>query len=294
MRALRVRACILRPGVRAFSLEATEGPLLRSLENRVVTVKFNNPKRLNAWTFPLMKELRSGLSELGKDDRVGAVVLTGSGNYYSAGVSLSDAIKPMMPRTLARLITENNQALFDAFLDFPKPILIAANGPAIGATVTSATLCDGIVASTSATFHTPFTALGVTPEGCSSVHFERLLGKEAAERMLGKEGWKPTAEEAHKIGMVMKVVPDAELLPTAQAIAEKWIADGRVRTIPANGDRAELKAVNAKESVALAQAFLSENFLRGQQQFLSKRGKTGPAMMFQTIRTLRPIWSLLL
>ena len=90
---------------------------------------------------------------------------------------------------------ENNQALFNLFLDFPKPILIAVNGPALGASVTSATLCDGIIASDKATFSTPFAALGVTPEGCSSVQFARLMGEENAERMLGREGWRPGAEE---------------------------------------------------------------------------------------------------
>ena len=131
-------------------------------------------------------------------------------------MNLSATMKPMHPRKLHSLIVANNQALFDAFLDFPKvgstvlwpdfnllynvlihvfassfriflwldsfsfkalqpyfqPILIAANGPAIGACVTSATLCDGILASEKATFNVPFAALGITPEGCSSVHFE--------------------------------------------------------------------------------------------------------------------------
>ena len=64
-----------------------------------------------------------------------------------------------------------------SYFQFPKPLIIAVNGPAIGACVTSATVCDAIVASEKATFATPFAKLGVPPEGCSSVHFERLMGK---------------------------------------------------------------------------------------------------------------------
>ena len=70
----------------------------------------------------------------------------------------------MMPRTLFNDIVARNQALFDMFLDFPKPIIAAVNGPAIGASVTSATLCDAIVASEKATFNTPFAALAVPAE----------------------------------------------------------------------------------------------------------------------------------
>ena len=75
--------------------------------------------------------------------------------------------------------------------------------------MTSAALCDAVVASETATFSTPFAALGLVPEGCSSVHFERAMGgsRERAERMLGPEGWRPTAREAKEAGLVTEVVP---------------------------------------------------------------------------------------
>ena len=82
----------------------------------------------------------------------------------------------MHPKTLHSAIYVNNKAVFDMFIEFPKPIMVAANGPAIGACVTSATLCDAIIASDKATFLTPFARLGIPPEGCSSVHFERCMG----------------------------------------------------------------------------------------------------------------------
>ena len=88
---------------------------------------------------------------------------------------------------------------------FEKPIVAAVNGPAIGAVVTSATLCDAIVASDKATFSTPFAKLGVPPEGCSSVQFERLMGPDNAARMLFEEGWRPTAAEALEAGLVQEI-----------------------------------------------------------------------------------------
>ena len=69
-------------------------------------------------------------------------------------------IQPMHPQKLHDFICKNNAAIFDAFIDFPKPLMVAANGPAIGACVTSATLCDAIIASEKATFSTPFAKLG--------------------------------------------------------------------------------------------------------------------------------------
>ena len=160
--------------------------------------------------------------------------------------------------------------MFDQFLDCPKPIIIGANGPAIGACVTSATLCDAIVASEQATFLTPFARLvvmkdmtkfidkflwckfnyfpircslticnlqphcnllafdvtfarlGVPPEGCSSVHFARIMGEANAERMLGKEGWKPIAHEAKEVGLIKEVVPHDRLLDRLVSPKGMW------------------------------------------------------------------------
>lgn len=262
--------------------------------NRVTTLTMNMPARLNGWTMEMMNALKSALREAARDSETAAVVLTGTDPYYSAGVNLGATLKLEHPRKLRALIIEHNQSLFDAFLDFPKPILVAVNGPVIGAAMTSATLCDGMIASEKATFSTPFAALGVPPEGCSSVHFPRLLGEAGAKRMLGKEGWKPTAAEALEAGLVQWVVPHEALLEEAQKIAEEWVEAGAERSFRAGSTLEELKAVNAKESVQVADAFLSAPFLNGQIKFLWGKKKRRPALMFLALRVTRPAWSLLL
>ena len=198
------------------------------------------------------------------------------------------------PKTLHQLIEKGNYSLFDYFIQFPKPIIAAVNGPAIGAPVTSATLCDAIIASKRATFRTPFYRVGLPPEGCSSIYFARLMSEESADRILGKEGWQPTADEALAIGMVNTVVAEDELLSTAQRQAEAWIAEGRPRTFRAGANKEELMAANAKESKQIADAFLSSKFLMGQYRFLRSKKKTAPAMTFLALRMTRPAWSLLL
>ena len=272
-------------------MSAANDLMLTATHNAVRTLTMNMPKRLNGWTVEMMAALRAELGAAAGDAAVKAVVLTGTDPYYCAGVNLGSTIKLSAPKKLHRMIVEHNEALFNLFIDFPKPILIAANGPAIGASVTSATLCDGIIASEQATFSTPFARLGVAAEGCSSVLFERLMGKENAERMLGDEGWAPTGKEAAEIGYAQWVAPHDELLDRAQAIAEGWIAEGHQRTH--RGDMAvdDLKAINARESVAVADSFLQTPFLNGQFKFLWSRKKRGPALMFFALKHTRPVWS---
>jgi len=265
--------------------------VLSTTKNKVTTLTMNDPKKLNGWTGPMMLTLKDRFVQHATDPDTSVLILTGADPYYCAGVNLSATIQPMHPKKLHTMIKTNNQAVFDAFLDFPKPILIAANGPAIGACVTSASLCDAIVASEKATFLVPFARLSIPPEGCSSVHFERMLGKEAARKML-EEGWKPSAAEAKEIGLVQDVVPHDQLMVRAQELAEQWVAAGKVKQIPAGGSVEEYKAVNAKESLELADAFLSYPFLDAQYQFLKSKGKS--ASVFLVLKTLRPIWSKLL
>jgi len=267
--------------------------ILKSTKNCVTTLTMNDPKKLNGWTGPMMVTLRQYFKEYAKDDKTKVLVLTGKDPYYCAGVNLSATMKPMHPKKLHSLIVQNNQAIFDAFLDFPKPILVAVNGPAIGACVTSATLCDGIVASEKATFSVPFAALGIPPEGCSSIHFQRLMGASVASRLLD-DGWRPTGSEAADIGLVTEVVQHSNLMDRAQQIAEDWVRIGKKRQIPADGVVDEYKQVNAHESVQLADAFLSKPFLKAQYQFLKSKGKTSNAAVFWLIMSTRPLWSKLL
>ncbi len=268
--------------------------LYDTTDDGVTTLTMNNPDRLNGWTESMMRALAAAMARAAEDPATKAVVLTGNGRYYCAGVNLGATMKLEHPKKLRAFIVEHNQDLFDRFIDFPKPILIAANGPAIGACVTSATLCDGIVAAEGATFSTPFTALGVSPEGCSSVHLPRLIGEESAHRMLGPEGWKPTAAEALEVGLVDAAVPADQLLPAAHAMARAWIAEGRTRSFRAGATAEELREVNARESVALAESFLGVPFLRGQFRFLWKKKKWGPALTFLALWWTRPVWRLAL
>jgi len=276
---------------RANQTSADAYPLLTHKRDGVTTLTMNVPARLNGWTMEMMDALKEGFKAAATDDETRVLVLTGADPYYCAGVNLAATLRLGHPRKLHAMIVEHNQAIFDAFLDFPKPLLVAVNGPAIGASVTSATLCDGIIASDRATFSTPFAALGITPEGCSSVHFARIMGAANAERMLGQEGWKPTAGEALEAGLIQWTAPHDKLGQETHRIAQQWIDAGAERGFRGGSGRDELKAVNARESVDLADAFLSAPFIKAQFKFLWRKKKLGPATMFLAMLISRPLWS---
>jgi len=277
--------------INADQSPSAQYPIVTSKHDGVTTLRMNRPERLNGWTFEMMEALKERFSFAAKDDDTKVLVLTGADPYYCAGVNLVATLRFAHPRKLRGMIKQYNQALFDVFLDFPKPILVAVNGPAIGASVTSATLCDGIVASENATFSTPFAALGVTPEGCSSVLFSRLMGKDNANRMLGEEGWKPTAKQALDVGLIQWIAPHDKLNEEIQRIAQEWIASAALRRFRAGVKLEELKAINARESTILAETFFGVPFIKAQIAFLWRKKKRGLAIMFLTVLCLRPLWS---
>ena len=262
--------------------------------NAVRTIRMNKPKKLNAWTLPMLTELMNEFKRAEEDPYCRVMILTGTDPYYCAGADLGSLFKPMSPKALAALLKNSNQRLFDTFLNRKKPMIVAVNGTAFGASVTSATLCDAIIASDKASFLTPFARLGVPPEGCSSIHFERLIGPNAAKRML-QENWKVPAKDAKEINLVDEVVPHDELLEAAQTLGEKWVAEGKL-DISARGftDFDNLRAVNERESIALAKQFMSYEFLNKQANFLGEKGKTTPARIFKFAAISRPLWSIFL
>ena len=159
-------------------------------------------------------------------------------------------------------------------------------------------MADACIASDRATFSTPFARLGVTPEGCSSIFFERIMSKEDAARMLGDEGWTPTAAEAKAAGMISEVVPHEEHMDFVQKTAEEWIATGRERTVNkfprTDALVEELQRCNEQESLDLAAAFLEEKFLRKQYEFAMEKNKPKVARFFKMALSSRPVWKLLL
>lgn len=116
------------------------------------------------------------------------------------------------------------ERFIDAFIVFPKFLIAAVNGPAIGVGATFTALCDFAYASDKATFHTPFLSLAQTAEACSSYTFVKAMGPRFAYEVL-VNGRKLTAEEAKQHGLINDVFPMNEFHQRVHAIAKKLSAE---------------------------------------------------------------------
>jgi len=280
---------ILRTLVRQSS--NSQELVLSSTKNNVTTITMNNPRKYNAWDMALTEQLVDRFNKAATDEQTKVVIYTGTDPYFCSGGSLAEFLGRKSPKGLQKMIRENNQKCFNIFIEFPKPIIAAVNGPGIGSGTTAPAICDTIIASEKATFLTPFKNLGVGPEGCASIHFERILGPDSARRLL-VDCWRPTAWEAKEIGLVAEVVPHDKLMVRAQEIGEEWVVSGRKRIIRGGGEVEEYKQINAKESNDLADAFVSEEFLSTQLEFLKKKGKhrSLAGLVLWTMLVSRPVW----
>lgn len=186
----------------------------------------NDPASLNSLSEGLATELSRRLADAQADSGVRAVVLTGKGKTFCSGGNLKEFLQVSEPLDdyIQRLITELYTPLALQIRNFPKPIITALNGPAIGAGVGLALGSDMVFAAQSAYFALPFVpALGVVPDMGSSWLVPRALGYNRA-LALALTGEKFSAEQAQAAGMIWKCLPDAELEPTVRAVAAKLAA----------------------------------------------------------------------
>eukprot|EP00041_Stephanoeca_diplocostata_P032705 m.1055663 g.1055663 ORF g.1055663 m.1055663 type:complete len:292 (-) comp24194_c0_seq7:2401-3276(-) len=260
----------------------------------IAVLYYNNPKKCNAWTKDLVDAFYKELIILENDDAVKVVLLTGTGRYFSSGADFGMYSQPMRLATLQNAVETFTKDIFNAFLDFPKPIIACVNGPAIGGAVTSASLCDVIICTTNATFHTPFEELGICAEGCSSYTFGSRYGSEFSRKML-QENAKLTASDALRYGFVREVIDgDGDALITrGKEIAKELFIDGhQVRSMVADKQlHSMLKSVNSKEAKQLASLVLSDHFFEKQLQLASKKRRHLMFLVMFVLRWTRPLWS---
>jgi len=147
----------------------------------------------------------------------------------------------------------------DAFIEFPKPLIAAVNGPAHGIAVTTALLADFLYTNERATFTTPFTKLGQNPEGCSSILFPAILGQRANRMLLLGETL--TAQEAERLNFSSGLFPNASFRAEVHARAVK-LANFPLHSVMASKQLvrrqniAALKAANRDEARVLEQMLL--------------------------------------
>ncbi len=187
----------------------------------VATLTLNRPERLNALTFDVYAELRDGIDALGADPDVRAVVLTGAGRGFCSGGDVREIIGALVGRTEAELLDFARLTcdLVRAQRGCPKPIVAAVNGVAAGAGAVIALASDVRIAARSATFAFLFTRVGLSGADMGAAWLlPRVVGLGRATELL-MTGAAIDATEAHRIGLVNRVVDDAEVVAAATALA---------------------------------------------------------------------------
>jgi enoyl-CoA hydratase/carnithine racemase len=210
-----------------------------SNDDGVLLVKLNRPEAMNSFTVEMSHELVDLFEAASEDDDVGAIVLTGEGKAFCAGMDLSisgnvfgldETKNPSMedmsthyndPEYVDGVRDSGGKVTLSMF-DCKKPIIVAFNGAAVGIGATMTLAADIRLASTKARIGFVFGKIGVTPEACSTWFLPRIVGMSKALEWV-YSGDILTAEEAKEGGLVSKIYEPEALLDAATAMARKFI-----------------------------------------------------------------------
>lgn len=194
--------------------------LLTELDGGVLTCTLNRPDRLNALDTTMWRELLALLDEVDANDEVRVLVFTGAGRGFCAGADLGGGGGTFdhSREQSAEQHRDGGGVIALRLYDCRKPVIAAINGPAVGVGITMMLPADVRIASERARFGFVFARRGIVPEACSSWFLPRVVGISRAMEWVAT-GRVFDAAEALEGGLVSRVVPHAELLPAARALA---------------------------------------------------------------------------
>ena len=199
---------------------------LEKVRPHVTLMTMNRPQRLNAMSFELMTALYDGLREVAADNECWALVLTGEGRGFCSGLDLEDrgelsGVRGMAPARVGVMAMTHFSRIVPAMRELPQPIIAAVNGAAYGGGLCLSLGADLRFAGESAEFNATGIVNGLTStELGASYLLPRLIGASRSNDML-LTGRRVDAQEAERIGLVSRVLPDDELLAHSIGVAEK-------------------------------------------------------------------------
>src|SRR5512146_771309 len=215
----------------------------------------DRPKVLNALNLATMEELRIAFTDVKNDPRLRVVILTGGGEKsFIAGADIGEILEhdPVKGKEW----TEIGQSVLDLIENLGKPTIACVNGFALGGGCEVAMACTMRIASENAKLGQPEVKLGIIPGYGGTQRLPRLVGKGVAQQIL-LSGEMTSAQEAYRIGLVNEVVPLGELIPRAEALAAKIMANGPLAC------KYVLEAVNKGMEMTLQDGLLLEASLFG-------------------------------
>jgi enoyl-CoA hydratase len=243
----------------------------------VRTITLNRPKALNALNQQTLAELAVAIAEVAKSSSVRVLVLTGAGEKsFVAGAGITE-MKDATPPQGAAMSKMGHDVLF-ALQALAIPVIAAVNGFALGGGLELALACDFIIASDNARLGLVETNLGLIPGFGGIARLQRRVGPGHASEMIFSAA-QLDSTEALRIGLVNKVVPLSELIPTvtkiAEAIAHKGpYAISLAKRLLVEGSDADARTAHAMEQVSFGLVFASADKIEGVGAFLEKRKPT--------------------
>ncbi len=243
--------------------------VVTEIANGVMTLRFNRPEKKNALTAEMYAALAAGCRAAEMDAAVRVVVLTGSGDAFTAGNDLKDFLENP-PKTSEAPVFQFMHAL----VNLSKPVIAAINGVAVGIGTTVILHCDLAYAVPGAKFSLPFVNLALVPEFGSSIALAEQVGaRRAAELLLFGEPF--TAETALADGLLNGVLPPETMLETvmtkARALAAKPPAAVRATKRLMRAEAARISATISREAQQFGKRLASPEFAEAAQAFLEKR-----------------------
>ena len=229
--------------------------ILLEKKDAIAYVTVNRPKVLNALNGATIEELRAAFHELKQDALIRVVILTGAGEKaFVAGADIGELAErdPVSGKEFAH----RGQNVFNLIENLGKPVIACINGFALGGGCELALACTMRLASDNARLGQPEVKLGIIPGYGGTQRLPRLVGKGLAMQMV-LTGEMITAQEAHRIGLVNEVTSATELIPRAEAIAAKIIANAPLAV------QYTLEAVNKGMEMPLANGLFLETALFG-------------------------------
>ncbi|MNX10967.1 2,3-dehydroadipyl-CoA hydratase [compost metagenome] len=211
--------------------------LKASRDGAVLTLTIDRPERRNALDLATYGALAEQIALASADTSVSAVILTGAGEHFTAGNDLRDFQAERGTGDSAGMTFLRALSTADV------PVIAAVEGYAIGIGVTLLQHCDFVHIGEGATLRMPFVALGLCPEGASSLLMPRLAGRRAAQWLL--QGKAFSAKDAHEAGLATSVAPKGEALAAARATAADLAAQppAALRLTKAMMKRADRQAI---------------------------------------------------
>ncbi len=241
---------------------------------RIATIQLNRPKQMNALNTLLLKEMYDLMAVIEEDDTIGAVVISGNEKIFAAGADIKELMALNSPKEVNRYIT-GAHAAFNRIEDIGKPVIAAVNGFAFGGGCELALACDLRIASETSSFSFPEINLGLLPGGGGTQRLPRLIGVGRAKELI-YSGDIITARDAHRVGLVNKVVSPGALMDETMKIAQKLSKKpgytlSVIKGLINEGMNMDLRAGLSHETRCFENLFATEDKKEGVQAFVEKR-----------------------